>query len=191
MVARKKIKEQRRIGERPSLPAIAARKHIAEEILGAFPAEKMFLIGRAFIGITGRNRDLDAIGLHIVEEPGQRGSIGPVKHSAIHLHAKSLGLGQRNRFLAGVINAILTDRFVMHGLIAIKMDRPSEEWRRCIVVDLLFEQERIGAQNHELLLRDIALHDFRHIAVEQRLAARNRDSRRAAIVNRLHTLLIA
>ena len=41
----------------------------------------------------------------------------------------------------------------------------------------------------ELLLRDVALDDARHLLVQQRLAAGDRDHRRAALVDRVHALL--
>ena len=79
----------------------------------------------------------------------------------------------------------------MHALVAIEMDRPGEERRRLVIVDLLLQQQRVGAEDHELLLRDIALHDLRHVTVEQGLAASDRDGGGTAIVDCFHALLEA
>ena len=76
----------------------------------------------------------------------------------------------------------------MHHLVAIEVDRPREVGVRLIVVDLLLQQQRVGAQDDEFLLGQIALHDLRHIAVQQRLAPGDRHRWRAAIIDRLHAL---
>jgi hypothetical protein len=46
---------------------------------------------------------------------------------------------------------------------------------RLVLVDLLGQQQRVGAQDHELVARDIAFHDLGHVAVEQGLAAGDGD----------------
>src|SRR6201996_1956264 len=57
LIARKEIEEQRGLRELPVLAAIAARKDIAEQALGALAVEEAFLIRSALVGITGRDRD--------------------------------------------------------------------------------------------------------------------------------------
>ena len=61
---------------------------------------------------------------------------------------------------------------------------------RLEVVDLLGQQERVRAQDHELAAAEIAFDDLRHLAMQQRLAAGDRDHRRAAFVDRRHALVV-
>ena len=61
---------------------------------------------------------------------------------------------------------------------------------RLVVVDLLGQQECVGAQDHELLARQEALHDLRHLAMQQWLAAGDRYDGRAAFVDRAHAIVV-
>jgi hypothetical protein len=79
---------------------------------------------------------------------------------------------------------------IVHRLVTVEVDRPGEEGRGLIVVDLLLEEQRIGAQDDELLALDETPDDARHVLVEQRLTASDRDRRSAAFIDRLHALLI-
>ncbi len=54
---------------------------------------------------------------------------------------------------------------------------------RLEIVDLLSQQKRIGAQDHKLLAGEVAFDNRRHLAMQQRLAAGDRDHRRAAFVD--------
>ena len=56
-------------------------------------------------------------------------------------------------------------------------------------MQLLFQEQRIGAQRHELLARDDALDDLADLLVDQRFAARDGDHRRAAFVDRVEAFL--
>ena len=55
------------MGEVPLL-ALAAREDVAEQLLGLAPIEEVLLIGRALVGIAGRDRDADAELLGEIEE---------------------------------------------------------------------------------------------------------------------------
>src|SRR5579862_913715 len=57
LVAREEVEEQRGLGELPVLAAIAARKDVAEQLLGAVAVEEAVLVRRALIGIAGRDGD--------------------------------------------------------------------------------------------------------------------------------------
>jgi hypothetical protein len=76
---------------------------------------------------------------------------------------------------------MLLDAVEVHG---------EEQIRRGLEqVQLLLQQERIGAQRDELLARDDAFDDLADIAVDQRLAAGNRHHRRAAFIDGIEALL--
>src|ERR1700704_3944317 len=56
-------------------------------------------------------------------------------------------------------------------------------------MQLLLQEQRIRAQRDEFLFRDQAFHDFADLAMDQWLAAGNRNHGRAAFVNRIEALL--
>src|ERR1700722_16013797 len=56
-------------------------------------------------------------------------------------------------------------------------------------MQLLFQERGIGARRAEFLARDDAFDDLADLFVNERLAARNGDHRRAALVDRVETLL--
>src|SRR5437763_9597073 len=61
--------------------------------------------------------------------------------------------------------------------------------RRLEQIELLFQQQRVGAQRDELLARDQTAHDLPDLLVDQRLAARYRHHRRATLVGGIPALL--
>ena len=69
------------------------------------------------------------------------------------------------------------------------MDREEQIGRRGEQVQLLFKQQRIGAERHEFLARDDACNDLADLLVDQRLAAGNRHDRCAAFIDRVETVL--
>jgi hypothetical protein len=73
--------------------------------------------------------------------------------------------------------------------IAVEMDRESEIRCRRVLIELLLEQQRVRAEVHELLARDDAFDDLRHLLVDQRLAARDRDDGCAALVDGAQSVL--
>ncbi len=56
---------------------------------------------------------------------------------------------------------------------------------RLVLVQLLFQQQRVGAEMTNFLRAMMPAHDLRHFLVQQRLAAGDRHHRRAAFVDRL------
>ena len=90
LVAGQEIQEQAGLGERPILAAIAAREDLAEHVLGAFAVEEVLLVGRALIGIAGRDGDaVHAHRHHLVEERGGALRIGAVEQGAVDLGAEA------------------------------------------------------------------------------------------------------
>src|SRR5207302_3067694 len=71
LIAGEEIEEQARLTELPRTPAIAATENVAEQSLGRFAGEKVGLIRRAFVGVTGRHRDgIVADFAYMMEESG-------------------------------------------------------------------------------------------------------------------------
>ena len=145
----------------------------------------MLLVGRALVGVARRDGDaVDAELRHRIEEGGDALRIRVVEEGAVDRDAEALGLGRLQRLDRAVVDARLADRLVVHLLVAVEMDRPGEIGARLVLIDLLFEQQRVGADDREFLARDDALDDLRQVPVQQRLAARHDDHRRAALVDR-------
>ena len=100
------------------------------------------------------------------------------------LTRKPLRLRQLDRRDRALVDAVLADRVVVHLLVAVEMDRPDEIGIGLEEIELLLQQQRVGAEIDEFLARDDALDDLLDLAVEQRLAAGDRHHRRAAFVDR-------
>ena len=184
LVAGEEVEEQRGLEERPAL-VLAERQDVAEQLLRRLPVEEVLLIGCALVGVARRNGDaLDAQSLHLVEEGGRAPGIGIVEQRAIDGDAKTLGLGRLDGRNRPVVDARLADRLVVHLLVAVEMDRPVEVAIGLVAIDVFFQQQRIGADGHELAARDGAFDDLRQFLVQQRLAAGDDDDRGAAFVDR-------
>jgi hypothetical protein len=68
-------------------------------------------------------------------------------------------------------------------LVAVQVNRERQVRRRLVLIELLLEQQRVRAEIDELLARDDAFDDLRHLLVDQRLAAGDRDDGRTALVD--------
>ena len=69
------------------------------------------------------------------------------------------------------------------------MDGEGQIGRRREEVELLLQQQGIGAEVDEALALDQLRHDAADVLVDQRLATRDRDHRRAAFLHRPDTIL--
>src|ERR1700733_13235748 len=145
----------------------------------------MLLVGRALVGVTRRHRDaIDAELGHRIEEGGDTLRVRVVEEGAVDGDAEALRLGGFQRLDRAIVDAWLADRLVMHLLVAVEMDRPGEVRARLVLIDLLFEQQRIRAHDRKFLARYDALDDLCQVSVQQRLAARHDDHGGAALVDR-------
>src|SRR6185503_19404467 len=192
LIAREEIEEHGGLAEGPALAALAARENPPEEILGLLAIEEMLLVGRAFIGIARRYGDaIKAQSVHVVEEFGHAVGFGGIEQRAVDADAEAFRFGELDRFDGLFVDALLAHRLVVHVLVAIEMDGPVEVLVRTILVDLLGQQQRIRAENDDLPTLQKSAHDLGHFAVEQRLAASDRDHGRAALVHGLHAVVDA
>ena len=83
------------------------------------------------------------------------------------------------------------DRLIVALAHAVEVNHPHEVDRRLEEMDLLLQQQRVGAEEDELLALDELLDDLRHLLVHERLAAGDRDHRRAALFDRRDALFHA
>src|SRR5262245_58621142 len=72
---------------------------------------------------------------------------------------------------------------------AVQMNREEQVGRRLEQVQLLLQQQRIGAERDEFLPGHDAFNDLADLLVDERLAARDRDPGGAALVDRVEALL--
>src|SRR5205085_6924605 len=67
LIAGEEVEEHAGVHQLPAL-VLAEREDLAEQLLGLAPRQEVLLVGRALIGVTGRNRNTDAELLAVVEE---------------------------------------------------------------------------------------------------------------------------
>ena len=164
-------------------------EYLAEQLLGLAPVEEVLLIGRALIGIAGRDRNADAELVGEIEEFCDVFRRMAVEDRAVDVDGEALGLGGLDRVDGFLEAAFHADRFVVMLLDAVEMHREEQIGRRLEQMQLLLQKQRIGAQRDELLARDDAFDDLADLFVDQRLAAGDRDHRRAAFVDRVEAFL--
>ena len=174
LVAGQEVEEQARLLEGPLLAALllTVPEHAAEQVLGRLAVQEVLLVGGTLVGVA--RGDGDAVDAHpgdAVEEVGDLLGAGIVEEGAVDRDAEAHLLGLRDRRHGLVVDAALADRLVVHLLVAVEMDRPGEVRARLVLLDLLLKEERVRADDRELLLGDDALDDLRQVLVEQRLAA--------------------
>ena len=189
LVARQEAHEQRRLRELPAL-ALAARQDVAEQLLGLLPGQEMRLVRRPLIRVARRRHDpVDAHRHDFVEEFGHALRLRPVEQRAVDAEPEP------TLDFASLIAATarsntpswLTARSCI-SLIAVQMHIPREVRVGLEQIHLLLEQQRVRAQIDEFLARQDALDDLRHLLVQQRLAAGDRNHRSAAFVDRLQRI---
>ena len=112
-----------------------------------------------------------------------------VEDRAVDVDGKALRLGRLDaddRLLEAAFHA---HRLVVVLLQAVEMHREEQIGRRLEQMQLLLEQQRVGAQRDELLARHDAFDDLADLLVDERLAAGDGDHRRAALVDRVEAFL--
>src|SRR6202165_214947 len=112
-----------------------------------------------------------------------------VEDRGIDVDGETPGLGGLDRRDRAVEHALLRHRLVVVLFQTVQMDREKQIWRRFEQVELLFQQQRVGAQRHEFLARHQTADDLADFLVDQRLAAGDRHHRRAAYVGGIPAFL--
>ena len=142
--------------------------------------KEVILVGRPLVGVARRDRYADAELARQVEKLGDVFRGMAVIDGAVDVDGEAFGfrrLDGRYRLLEAARHA---HRFVVVLLQTVEMHREKQIRRRLEYVQFLFQKECVGAQRNEFLARDNAFDDFADLLVDQRLAARNSDHRRAA-----------
>src|SRR6185312_8457602 len=129
LIAGEKVEEEAGVDELPAL-ALAAREHLAEELLGLATVEKVRLIGRALIGISRRDRDTDAELFGKIEESCEILGRMAVEHRGVDVDREALRLRRLDagdRLLEAALHA---HRLVVDVLEAVEMHREEQVRRR-------------------------------------------------------------
>jgi hypothetical protein len=112
-----------------------------------------------------------------------------VEDGGIDVDGEAALLGRLDRGHGAVEHALLRHGLVVVLAQAVEMHGEEEVGRGLEQVELLLEQQRVGAERDELLARHEAAHDLADLLVDQRLAAGNRHHRRAAFIGRVPAFL--
>src|SRR5271169_753045 len=148
----------------------------------------MILIGSALIGIARRNGDaVDADFAYVVEETGYPLGLGCVEQGSIDVDTKTARFRPLDRGDGTIVDPSQAYRTVVVLAVAVEMHGPGEigMWRE--LVELFFEQQRVGAQVDEFLALDDVSGDLADVAMQQRLTAGQNHDWGAAFIDRFQT----
>src|SRR5260221_2643545 len=187
LVSSEKVEIKVRVDEIPFL-TLAHAEDLAEQFLGLSPTEEVFLVRRALVCVTRRDRHADAELLAVIEESRDVCGRVPVKDRGAHVDGEALRFGGLDGRYGAIEHARLTDRLVMVLAQPIEVDGKEEIRRRLEQMQLLLQKQRVRAERNELLLGDQPLHDLADLAVDQRLAAGDRHHGCAALVGGIEAL---
>src|SRR5690606_24692567 len=163
---------------------------LAEQLLRLPAAEEHVLPRRVIVAVARRDHHaFDPEAHRVIEEIRDIVRILARIERAVRRDPAAALARELDRAHGFIERARTANGLVMPVAVTVEMDRPREVRRRLVVVDLLLEQERIRAEVHELLARDDAANDFRHLLVNQRLPAGDRHDRRTALVDRAQRVL--
>src|SRR6516165_2721892 len=152
----------------------AALEYAAEQFLGSAAVQEMLLVGCPLIGVSRRHGDaVDADLRDRVEEASDALRLGCVEQGRIDVDTKATGLRQLDRRDSTIVNAVLAHQAVMVIAVAVEMDCPGEISAGSEQLDFFLEQQSVGAEVNEFLLRRNALDNLVDLAVQQRFATRD------------------
>ena len=153
----------------------------------------MFLIGRLLVGIAGRNLhriDLELV-VEIIQDCANCRRVVRIEKRRVGADAEAFFLGHFDGGDGFIERAIPADDLVVPLAHSIQVDHPRKVGRRLKLIDLLLEQQRIRADNHDFFASHEFVHEFWKLFVDQWFAAGDRDNRSAALFDRGETLLEA
>ena len=140
--------------------ALAEREHVAEQLLGLGAVEEVLLVRGALIGVARRHRDADAEFGREVEEFCDLFRRMAVEDRGVDVDGKASRLRGLDRGDRAVEHALLADRLVVMFLQAVEMNREEQIGRGLEQMELLLQQQRVGAERDEFLARDETSHDL-------------------------------
>src|SRR5271169_1183880 len=141
--------------ERPAgarLARAAQLEDLAKQLFaGGAPQEDVLTWGMA-VAVARRDGNAFDSELHgLIEEIGDVARFLAVEQRAVDRDPKALAAGQTNRGHGFVEYTLLANRLIVTMSIAVQMDRKRQIGRRAVCVDVLGEQNRVGAQIHKFL----------------------------------------
>src|SRR5664280_897699 len=135
------------------------------------------------VRVSGRKHHaFDAEIHHLVEESAHAVGIGAVEERGIRGYAEAALQGFLHAVNGDVESAFAADGKVVVLALAVHVHRERQVLAGLEQVNLLFEQQSVGAQVDVLLARDQAVDDLGDLRMHQRLAAGNGHHRRTALV---------
>src|SRR5690348_3016783 len=114
--------------------------------------------------------------------------VGAVKQSCVRCYAKAAVQRFANAFHRLFMTTFEAHRKIVVLALSIEVNAEGQVLRRLEEVDLLFEEQRVGAEIDVFLALDEAFDDFLDLRMEQWLATGNRHHWRAAFVHRFEAL---
>src|SRR6267143_2844561 len=192
LLTHEELEEQRRLVELPA--PLRVREHRREQLVGALATEEMLLVGRLRVAVTRRDHHaLHAEVHHRVEELAHSQRVGAVEERRVGRDAEAAPERLPDPLHRLGEDAVAADRLVVLLAEAVHVDAEGEvlgglEEAR---LELLLEEDRVGAEVDVLLPRHERGHEAADFRVHERLAARDRHQRRAALVHRGQALLHA
>src|SRR5437870_8730749 len=184
-LAHEELEEQRRLVELPA--ALRARQDPREQLVSALPAEEVLLVGSLRVTVARRDHHaLDAEVHHGVEELARPERVGAVEESRVRRDPEAPPERRPDRLHRLVVDDVAADRLIVLFAEPVHMDAEREvlRGREDVRVELLPEEQRVGAEVDVLLPRDQLLHEPTDLRIHQRLPARDRHDRRAALLHR-------
>src|SRR5271166_2785431 len=131
----------------------------------------MLLVRCPLIGVSWRHGDpVDADLRDLVEEASDALRLGCVEQGRIDVDTKATGLRQLDRGDSAIVNAFLAHRVIVLFAVAVEMDRPGEISAGFEQLDFLLQQQSVGAEVNEFLLRRNALDNLVDLPMQQRFA---------------------
>src|SRR5262249_32297527 len=113
----------------------------------------------------------------------------PVEYGGVHVDGKAPRLGGSDRRHGAIKYALLRYRLVVVIFDPIEMHGEEQVRRRLELIELLLQQEGVGAQRDKFLTRHDPFDDGTDVLVDERLATWDCDHRGAAFIHRCQTLL--
>ena len=184
LIAGQEIQKQARLVKAPA-PVTAQGEDVPEQLLAGLALEKDFLAGRVLIAVAGGYRHAFHPELHAeIHELGDFLGRLVLEQGAVDGDAEALAEGGLDGVDGLVENSVAADGGVVLVAQAIEMHGQGQIGAGLIVVQMLLQQQGVGAQIDELLAGDDGGDDLRHFRVDQRFPARYRDHRCRALRHR-------
>ena len=157
----------------------------AEQAAGAGASEEMLLVGSLVVGVAGgEHHAFDAEVHHFVEEGADGFWIGAVEERGVGGDAEAALQGFFDGVDGDVVSAFAADGEVVLFALAVHVDAEGQVLAGLEEMDLLLQQQRVGAEIDVFLACDQALDDFVDLRVHERFAAGDGDHGGAAFVDR-------